>query len=268
MGFYGAAALELSANKADLVFHQEHNLGKEPLRIDLLIVKKLTDAVIQNEIGRIFRGYNIIEYKSPDDGLSIDDFYKTVGYACIYKGLGKTVNQVPAEELTVSIFRERYPAKMMDALQQSGMMVEQPFQGIYYVSGPLPFPVQVVATGQLTASHYSLHVLSKHADETDVRSFLVDAASLSDPDDRQNIDAILEISIAANSQLYGKIGRSDIMCDALRELMKDDLVQAKLDGKLESLTNVMKSLSVDADKAMDILLIPAEEHAIYRAKLP
>ena len=272
LGFYGAAALELSANKADLVFHQEHNLGKEPLRIDLLIVKKLTDAVIQNEIGRIFRGYNIIEYKSPDDGLSIDDFYKTVGYACIYKGLGKTVNQVPAGELTVSIFRERYPAKMMDALQQSGMTVEQPFQGIYYVSGPLPFPVQVVATGQLTAAHHSLRVLSKHADETDVRSFLVDAASLSDPDDRQNIDAILEISMAANSPLYGKIGRSDIMCDALRELMKDDLVKAEnkgiLETQLKSLTNVMKSLSVDADKAMDILLIPAEERAIYRAKLP
>ena len=62
------------------------------------------------------------------------------------------------------------------------------------------------------------------------------------------------------------------MCDALRELMKDDLVKAEnkgiLETQLKSLTNVMKSLSVDADKAMDILLIPAEEHAIYRAKLP
>ncbi len=29
---------------------------------------------------RIFRTYNIIEYKSPDDYLSINDFYKVYGY--------------------------------------------------------------------------------------------------------------------------------------------------------------------------------------------
>lgn len=36
-------------------------------------------------IGRIFRKYNIIEYKSPVDYLGIDDFYKVYGYLCFYK---------------------------------------------------------------------------------------------------------------------------------------------------------------------------------------
>lgn len=65
------------------------------------------------------------------------------------------------------------------------------------------------------------------------------------------------------------------MCDALRELMKDDLIQARLEGELEgerkgvmeSLTHVMESFSVDADKAMDALHIPAEERELYRSKL-
>ena len=69
------------------------------------------------------------------------------------------------------------------------------------------------------------------------------------------------------------------MCDALRELMKDDLIQAKSEGRLEgrlegmhekqleSLTNVMESLSLDADRAMDILRIPAAEREFYRSKL-
>ena len=69
------------------------------------------------------------------------------------------------------------------------------------------------------------------------------------------------------------------MCDALRELMKDDLVQAKREGVREgiaegrregvlgSLANVMKSFSVDADKAMDALHIPAEEREMYRSQL-
>lgn len=275
-GFYGAAALELSANKDDLEFHQEFQLSKEPLRMDLLIIKKLTDAVIQNEIGRIFRGHNVIEYKSPDDALSIDDFYKTVGYACLYKGLGDTVNQIPAGELTVSIFREGYPQKMIDDLLQSGMTVEERFQGIYYVSGLLPFPAQIVVTGQLERSHRCLRILSKHADENDVRAFIEEAADRSTPGERKNVSAVFEVSMAANGQLYEKIRRSIVMCDALRELMKDDLLQAKSEGRLEgmhekqleSLINVMKSFSVDADRAMDILRIPAAEREIYRSELP
>ena len=38
-------------------------------------------------------------------------------------------------------------------------------------------------------------------------------------------------------------------------------------GKLESLANVMKSFSVDADRAMDALHIPMEEREIYRSQL-
>ena len=59
----------------------------------------------KNEIGTIFRGHNVIEYKSPDDGMTIDDFFKTLGYACLYKGLGEKVNQIPLEELTVFPFQ-------------------------------------------------------------------------------------------------------------------------------------------------------------------
>lgn len=52
-GFYGAAELELISNKGDLEFQREFNLGKEPLRMDLLIIKKLADVEIKNEIGII-----------------------------------------------------------------------------------------------------------------------------------------------------------------------------------------------------------------------
>lgn len=108
-GFYSAAELELLSDKEVLSFQREYNLSKEPLRMDLLIIKKLADVRIENEIGRIFKRYNVVEYKSPEDGLSIDDYYKTIGYACLYKGFGDTVDQIPAQELTVSIFRESCP---------------------------------------------------------------------------------------------------------------------------------------------------------------
>lgn len=60
-------------------FNREYHLSKEPLRMDQLIIEKMADAPLKNEIGRMFRTYNVVEYKSPDDSLSISDCYKTIG---------------------------------------------------------------------------------------------------------------------------------------------------------------------------------------------
>lgn len=57
----------------------------EPLRIDLLIINKDPDEVIKNEIGTRFLWHNIVKYKSPDDKVNIDTFYKVLSYACLYK---------------------------------------------------------------------------------------------------------------------------------------------------------------------------------------
>ena len=160
--FCAAAELELSANRAELDFQREYNLSKKPLQIDLLVVEKLDDVSIQNEIGRIFRRYNVIEYKSPGDGMTIDDFFKTVGYACIYKGLGKTVDQIPIDQLTVSLFREGHPEKLFRSLESYGLTVKKEFDGVYYVEGLL-IPAQVVVTRELeSGKHLWLKVLSRN----------------------------------------------------------------------------------------------------------
>ena len=65
-------------------FEAEHQLGTKPMAIDVL-VKKEKERRIRKNIGRIFRTHNVIEYKSPTDYLSVDDFYKVYGYACFYK---------------------------------------------------------------------------------------------------------------------------------------------------------------------------------------
>lgn len=67
----------------------------------------------------------MIEYKSQEDNLTIDDFYKMVGYACLYKGYGQYVDQIPIAELTVSIFRESYPRKLLLTLEQQGHKIEK-----------------------------------------------------------------------------------------------------------------------------------------------
>ena len=71
-----------------------------------------------------------LEYKNPDDALTIDDYYKTVGYACLYKGLGESVDQIPADELTISIFRESCPREMFKTMKKIGLEIEERYPGI------------------------------------------------------------------------------------------------------------------------------------------
>lgn len=81
--FYAGLQIELSQERENLIFENEHQLGTRPKEIDVLIVKKKPDTVIHKNIGQIFKRYNIIEYKSPSDYLSID--------VCLSKISPKTV---------------------------------------------------------------------------------------------------------------------------------------------------------------------------------
>ena len=53
------------------------------------------------------------------------------------------------------------------------------------------------------------------------------------PRDRQKVEAVLQVSVKANDELYREIKRDANMCDALRELMKDDLEDARKLGESE-----------------------------------
>ena len=66
-GFYGAIGLEFIENDDDITLIDEHRLNHQPIRIDLLVVKKNREIQIANELGAAFRGHNIMEYKSEDD---------------------------------------------------------------------------------------------------------------------------------------------------------------------------------------------------------
>ena len=222
--FCAAAGLEFHEDIERLELKPEYNLSKEPIRIDLLIIKEGRTGQIKNEIGHIMRTYNVIEYKSPEDALTIDDFYKTIGYACLYKGYGEYVDAVPINELTISIFREARPEKMFLTLQRYGHKIEERYPGIYYVTEYLPIPAQIIVTQELEpGEHRSLRILSNHAKKEDVEEFLRKAEGMNTPRDRQNVEAVLQVSVRANDELYREIRRDANMCDALRELMKDDI---------------------------------------------
>jgi hypothetical protein len=78
-GFRSALQLEFQAYQDALEFQGEVSLNAKPLRIDA-VIKKKADIAIPKQIARLFRKINILEYKSPEDYLSVDDWYKCLGY--------------------------------------------------------------------------------------------------------------------------------------------------------------------------------------------
>ena len=113
--FDAALQIELGEETKYLEFDSEHLLSKKPMQIDVL-VKNERHVKIQKNIGRIFRQYNVVEYKSPEDDLNIDDFYKVYAYACIYKADTETVDFIPAAELTITFVCYHYPRTMLQKI--------------------------------------------------------------------------------------------------------------------------------------------------------
>ena len=147
--FDAALQIELGEEAKYLTFEPEHLLSKKPMQIDVL-VKNEKKVKIRKNIGRIFRQHNIIEYKSPEDHLNIDDFYKVYGYTCIYKTEVEKVNQIPAEELTITFVCYHYPRQMLRNLQnERNINVKNIENGIYYLYGDA-IPIQLIIVPELS----------------------------------------------------------------------------------------------------------------------
>lgn len=272
-GFLGAMEIEFRSYRQSLVFDDEHTLSKEPIKMDLLVIKKDKSIIITNQIGDIFREHNIIEYKSPDDGITIDDYYKTMAYAYLYKGLGKTVDEIPGNELTVTMARDVHPDALFTKIVEYGGAVDEKYPGVYYVSGIFNTPSQILVTSKLDPElHASLRILTKRAQEADVENFLRMAQGFTEPGDRQNADAVLQLSVSANRSVYEDIKRRDpVMCEALRDLMKEEIQednQKAVDiALLAVIKHQMEKLGWDATKTMNTMGIPVADQIRYAARL-
>ena len=231
--FCSALRLELLEDAENLEFTDEFQLTEKPLQIDCTVVKVKKDCKIKNEIGKIFRKYNIFEYKSPKDELNIDTFYKAVAYACLYKVLPNHVNEIPAEEITITLIRDRKPVKLMHELEKSGYGCKKETAGIYYVNGAM-FPVQIIASSELdTEMHVQLKALTNHLEESLMRQYLLRVSAFSERE-KNLADVVLQVIVNSNMEKVQKWkGSERIMCEALRVLMADELNEERVEGRIE-----------------------------------
>ena len=146
-------------------------------------------------------------------------------------------------------------------MQELGAVIEEKYSGVYYVNGIINIPVQIVVIGELERDLYaSLKILVNKADKETIKKFLSDTGNIKTKAERENIDALLQVSVSANREIYEEIRRESPMCEALRELMKDDIdqavEQAKITARFEdglSFEEIATRTNVSVEKVKDVL---------------
>ena len=241
-GFDGGLHLSLRAYRDSLSIESRHQVTREPTEIDELVIKKKPGVVVDNSIGRAFRQFNVIEYKSPDAELNIDVVWKAIGYTGLYKGYGGTVNAIPYEELTVTVLRSRKPVKLFQYLMaKDGYSVTETDPGIYRINGMIDMVVQVVVIKALKDSVFlPLRIMVRDADEEEIKAFLREALTYDVPEDQNNARAVLNISSEANEETFEKIRRDDEMGEAMRRVMREDLAKERSMGVQQGEQNAAK----------------------------
>lgn len=245
-GFVSAMELELIDYKGMLYFDSEHNLSKKPLQIDLLVIKKNEPVEITNEIGRIFKKYNVMEYKSPDDSLNIDTFCKVQAYAALYKSEGSTANEKQIKDVTVSLVRERKPAGLFKDLEEMGMKIEMPYKGVYYIKNNIMFATQVIVTSELPGDgHGWIKSLSHKTELQDMKKLLDKTKKFKGGYEKELACSVLEVALRANKALIDELKGDEEMSGLLLELA-EPLIQerekyaerkGKIIGAVENLRN-------------------------------
>lgn len=229
--FGAALRITLQDEMKYLEMHEEHLLSKKPLQMDILIIKKTQDIQIKKKIGMIFRKHNIIEYKSPEDSLSVNDFYKVYGYACIYQSNTDRVKEIDPEDLTLTFACSHYPRKLLRHLETvRGMRAEYQGGGIYYLKGD-PIPMQLLITPKLTyKENYWLQSMRTDLQAgEEIRKLVREYEKHRKSKDHA---AVMDLITRAN---WKQMEVEKKMCDALKELFAEELKEADSKGRTEGI---------------------------------
>ena len=238
---------ELEDCRKNLAIEAEYQLTTEPLRIDVLIIKKKRDITIKKNIAQIFRRCNIVEFKSPDDSATVAAYNKTHAYARLYASL----NNINIDDLSVTVVATRYPRKLLTFLRKQ-FVVHQKQPGIYLVDGEV-YPTQVIVTTELLEKdNFWLANLRKDLTTEQLEQVLTVAV------DKPNTDAYIHAIINANreklEELYMRRKKGVILTEKLDAAFTEKYgapwidkgraegkVRWKAEGKAEAVITVLRA---------------------------
>lgn len=267
--FTGAIHMEFLENKADLDYQSEVILNTMPLRVDMILIKKKPDIILKNEIGRIFKRYNLLEYKSPKDSLNYNTFLKGIAYAYLYKSYEDYVDEILLSDVTLTFIREQPPRKLFKKLDELHLVVEEVAKGIYYISGYNEISIQIIVTRELDKNqHIWINSLTSRISKQHIKKIISTTTNLTELDDRNYASSVWEVVTVENRDLINQLRGNDEMFGALAEIMKPEIDAAFDEGKLKQLFALLKKGIITVEEALaETELSPEEFEAKYREYL-
>lgn len=273
MAFPSAMKLEFMAYNKELQYQTEYLLNPKALQMDLLIIKKDDRIEIENEIGRIFKRHNIIEYKSPYDSEGINEYFKVISYAGLYKA-GKDGKAFEPEDISVTMIREGKPVKLFQWLRAHDCRINQAYNGVYYIENAGFFGTQVIVAKELDESeHIWIKSLTDKLSQRQVKELIIESNVLLGRPEAEYVEALLQIVSKANYEIFDKIKKEDAdMYSAWRELFQPEIDEAvsqavsqvEIKKTVEAVENAIRKLHMSKDEACAFMDIDIEEYESYK----
>ena len=242
--FAAALRITLQNEMKYLELQEEYLLSKKPPQIDVLILKKVKEITLKKKIGQIFRGHNIIEYKSPYDTLSINDFYKVYGYTCFYQSNTDKIKEIDPTDLTITFASSHYPRELFKHIKETrGIEVQQQSDGIYYLYGDA-IPMQFLYIPKLDKEeNYWLQTLRNNLTAgEEIRTLM---ANYEKNRKLKDYSAVMNLVTRAN---WTQMEVEKKMCDALNELFAEELKEADARGRKSGMIEGHRSGVIEGHK--------------------
>lgn len=158
-----------------ITIRTEVEIGTDTPRTDYVILTEEETQDFEESIFKMFRKINILEYKNPKDSLNKRVIYKALGYANLMIGTAEHEEDVPEDEVTISIFRSVKNPELWKEMKKAGELIETDTAGIYRVIGYTKLPFQIIITSELKGKEYAAcRALTDKANEVDVEQVIED----------------------------------------------------------------------------------------------
>ncbi len=225
-----AVQIELRDYASLLDFQAEFILGKNSYRIDLLVIKKLSEQLIPKNIACIFSTYNLFEIKGFHSSVGISSYYKTIGYAGLFIDQISGAVQYSSPDVSITFLTFRYPRKLIQHLRdERNLVVEKSSSGIYYISKET-FKIQIIVTSELQSEeNLYLRCLTDNLQDVSLINRLADDYTL-----HKDHDVYIKYLNQLTTANLKTKGESSMVCEGLFNLFGTTSEEVIAQAKKES----------------------------------
>ena len=191
--------------------------------------------------------------------------YKIIGYAGLLIGTAEHENDMPKDQVTISIFRSVKNPELFKEMEEAGELVRTETPGIYHVTRLTKLPFQIVITSELEGGEYAAYrALTDRAGETDIERVIDDLENETNDVLKDYYGIFLNLIAEKNLDVFAEIRRDDAMkYPALMKVFEEDVNAQIQETTVDHLKDIMESFKCTIEQAMDVLHISQDERATY-----